>query len=145
KRSGVPVYPSNEAIANAFKSGEITATLMWRARAFQWQKAGLPVASTVPSEGALPVIFEAGMSRHTKNAEAAATVLNQMLDPKAQIEFAKGMGYVPTVSNADLPEDMRETIGFTDAERENFVETDYDYATGHLSDMLTWWNREFKG
>ena len=141
---GAKVYPSNEAIANAFEAKEIKATLMWKARAYQWEKAGLPVAAATPSEGAIPVTFNAAVTRFAENEAGAAAVLNTMLEPEMQLLFAEAMGYLPTVSNAQISDEMRSTLGFTDAEREAFVRPDYAYIADQLSDTLTWWNQSFK-
>lgn len=141
---GAKVYPSNEAIANAFEAKEIKATLMWKARAFQWHKAGLPVAAATPSEGAIPVTFNAATTRFAANPKGASAVLNTMLAPELQLVFANAMGYLPTVSNAAISDEMRTTLGFTDSERENFVRPDYGYVAEQLSDTLTWWNQSFK-
>ncbi len=145
KGQGVKVLPSNEAVANALNSGEIGVTLMWRARAFQWKNQGLPVAFAVPSEGAMPVVFEAAITRNASHPDAAAAVLNAMLDPSAQVSFAREMGYIPTVSNATLPEQIGREIGFTDAERGNFLKTNYEYTAAETPRMLEWWNQTFKG
>tara|TARA_R100000005_G_scaffold96723_2_gene86761 strand:- start:23188 stop:24231 length:1044 start_codon:yes stop_codon:yes gene_type:complete len=144
KKSGVKILPSNEAVANAFKSGEISVSLMWRARAYQWQQMGLPLAFSVPSEGALPVVFEAAMTKNAANPEAAKVFLNAMLDPKAQAGFAANMGYVPTVKGAELPAELIEAISFTDAERENFYKSNYAYVAEQGPKMLEWWNQTFK-
>lgn len=145
KKSGVKILPSNEAVANAFKSGEIDVSLMWRARAYQWQQMGLPLAFAVPSEGALPVVFEAAMTKNAANPDAAKAFLNAMLDPEAQVGFAAKMGYVPTVKGAELPADLKEVISFTDAERENFFKINYTYWAEQSPTMLSWWNQTFKG
>src|SRR4051812_8545674 len=50
KQQGVRVYSSNEAVGNAFKSGEINAAIMWKGRAFQWMEAGLPIRYSLPKE-----------------------------------------------------------------------------------------------
>lgn len=144
KEQGVKVLPSNEAIANALKSGEIGATLMWRARAVQWKNAGLPVKSAVPSEGAMPVVFEAAATQNSANPAEAAAVLNAMLDPVAQAAFAQEMGYIPTVSNAELPAEVAAEIGFTDAERNNFLPPHHETVIAKTPEMLEWWNQTFK-
>lgn len=138
------VFPSNEAIANAFEAKEIKATLMWKARAFQWQKAGLDVAAVAPTEGAIPVAFTAAATSFATNPDGAADVLNVMLDPDMQLEFANAMGYLPTVSNAHISDEMRQTLGFTDAERDAFVAPDFEYIARQLQDTITWWNQTFK-
>jgi putative spermidine/putrescine transport system substrate-binding protein len=141
---GARVYSSNEAIANAFHAKEIKATLMWKARAVQWQDAGLSVEAAVPSEGAIPVTFQVGVTSFASNRKGAAATLNAFLDPKVQLASAKIMGYLPTVSNAPVPDDMRQRLGFTDAQRESFASPDYDYIAAQLNDVTAWWNQSFK-
>ncbi len=43
KKNQPKVYPSNEALAAALKNGDVWMTCMWKARALQWKKAGVPV------------------------------------------------------------------------------------------------------
>ena len=100
------IYPSNEALAAALKSEEVWLTSMWLARGFMWKKAGIPLSHVVPKEGAVSIVFEASVPRNARNKDGGFAYLDAMLDPKAQAAFADKMGYVPTVSDAVLPEDI---------------------------------------
>src|SRR4030095_15076780 len=51
RKAGARLYPSNEAFAQALKTGEITCGIMWKARAVQWQNAGIKVQTVAPKEG----------------------------------------------------------------------------------------------
>ena len=144
KASGVKLYPSNEALAVAIASGDVWATIMWRARAHQWKKAGLPVASVVPEEGATPITFEAASPRNAPNKTCAMAFLNQALDPVAQAEFAARIGYSPTVENVKLPPELAKEIAFTAEERANFFQQDLSYLEMNQSQLLDWWTRVFK-
>ncbi|MDF2368584.1 extracellular solute-binding protein [Sneathiella sp.] len=144
KKTDVKILPSNEAVSNAFKSEEIGITLMWRARAYQWKKAGLPLAFTVPSEGALSYVSAAGATRNGANREAAHDFLNSMLDPVAQKGFAENMGYMPTVNNAPIPADLVEKIGFTEEEREKMHGPNFAYQAEQQPKVSKWWDQEFK-
>lgn len=144
-RDKVKIYPSNEAVANALHAGEIGVTVMWKARAFQWAKNGVPVKFSVPDEGATPVVFEAAMTKNANNPKGAEVFLNALLDPKAQVEFAKAMGYLPTVDNAHLPKKLEAELGFTAAQRKNFFIPDEAYMIKTTSHWLNWWRQDFKG
>ena len=145
KQQGAKIYPSNEALAAALKAEEVWLTVMWRARAVQWAKAGIPVTSAVPKEGATPIVFEAAVPKNAPNRECGMRYLNAMLDPKAQAGFADKMGYVPTVKNAVLPDDLQKTLGFTPEEQANFFIPDLEYIAKNNAPWLDWWNKEFKG
>lgn len=143
KANAPRIYPSNEAVAAAFKSGEIAIACMWKARALQWQLSGLPLGFSIPKEGSIPVSFEAGVAKNSRNKDAAWEYLNAMLNPKGQIGFAAKMGYAPTVTNAALPDDLKR-VGFTDAEVKLLKGYDLKGLTEGKPDVLEFWNKEFK-
>lgn len=144
KQNAPRIYPSNEAVAAAFKSGEIWMAVMWKARALQWQDAGLPLGFVIPKEGAIPVTFEAAVARNARNDEAAWQYLNAMLDPAGQVHFARAMGYAPTVRNASLPPDLQKRVGFTDAELERIHPYDLKPLVESKASFLDYWNKSFK-
>lgn len=137
------VYPSNEAVATAFKSGEISIACMWKARALQWKSSGLPLGFAIPKEGSIPVSFEAGVAKNSRSKDAAWEYLNAMLDPQGQIGFAAKMGYAPTVANASLPDNLK-AVGFTDSELKLLKGYDLKSLTEGKSDVLEFWNKDFK-
>jgi putative spermidine/putrescine transport system substrate-binding protein len=138
------VFPSNEAVAAAFKSGEIWMTCMWKARALQWRDAGLPLAFVIPEEGAIPVTFEAAVARNSRNPEAAWKYLNALLEPEGQQQFARAMGYAPTIKNANLPADLQARVGFTEAELTRIHPYDLKKLATQRAAALDAWNKDFK-
>jgi putative spermidine/putrescine transport system substrate-binding protein len=141
----VKIYPSNEALAAALKSEEVWLTSMWLARGFMWKKAGIPLSHVVPKEGAVSIVFEASVPRNARNKDGGFAYLNAMLDPKAQIAFADKMGYLPTVSDAVLPEDIAKQVSLSEADRARLLKPDYKYVTERSQHTLDFWNKQFKG
>lgn len=138
------VFPSNEALAAALKSEEVWITTMWLARGFMWKKAGIPIAWTIPDEGAVPILFEAGVPKNSRAKDGAWKYLNAMLDPGAQAAFADKMGYVPTVKDAKLPEELAKQISLTDAQQAKLRPLDYEYMQRERGPILDFWSKEFK-
>jgi len=138
------VFPSNEAVAAAFKSGEIWISCMWKARALQWRDAGLPLGFVIPEEGALPVTFEAAVPKNSRNKENAWKYLNALLEPAGQIQFAKHMGYAPTIRNAQMPADLQARVGFSEAELARIHPINTEVLISQRSTNLDFWNKEFK-
>jgi putative spermidine/putrescine transport system substrate-binding protein len=141
----VKIYPSNEALAAALKSEEVWLTTMWLARGFMWKKAGIPLNHVVAKEGAPAIMFQGAVPKNAKNKPAAFAYLDAMLDAKAQVAFADKMGYVPTVTDAVLPEDIARQVSLTEAERARLLKPDYAYAAGRSQRTLDFWSKEFKG
>ncbi|MGJ4882297.1 MULTISPECIES: PotD/PotF family extracellular solute-binding protein [unclassified Bradyrhizobium] len=140
----VKIYPSNEALAAALKSEEVWITTMWLARGFMWKKSGIPLAHVVPKEGTPAIVFQAAVPKNAKNKAGGFAYLDAMLDAKAQGGFADKMGYVPTVTDAPLPEDLAKQVSLTEAERARLLKPDYAYAAGRSQRTLDFWNKEFK-
>ena len=140
----VKIYPSNEALAAALKSEEVWLTTMWLARGFMWKKSGIPLAHVVPKEGTPAIVFQASVPKNAKNKAGGFAYLDAMLDAKAQGGFADKMGYVPTVTDAVLPEDLAKQVSLTEAERARLLKPDYAYAAGRSQRTLDFWNKEFK-
>ena len=141
----VKIYPSNEALAAGLKSEEVWLTVMWLARGFMWKKAGIPLAHVVPKEGAASIVFEASVPRNARNKQGGFAYLDAMLDPKAQVAFADKMGYVPTVSDAVLPEDIAKQVALGEDDRARLLKPDYKYQTERSQRTLDFWNKQFKG
>jgi putative spermidine/putrescine transport system substrate-binding protein len=144
KKNEPKVYPSNEAVAAAFKSGEIWMACMWKARALQWRDAGLPVEYVIPREGAIPVTFEGAVAKNSRNPKAAWQYANALLDPEGQQHFAKAMGYAPTVRNANLPPELQARVGFTDEELKRIHKYDLKVLYETKNACLDFWNKSFK-
>lgn len=144
RKNSPRIYPSNEAVAAAFKSGDIWMAIMWKARALQWRDAGLPLDFVIPKEGSIPVTFEGAVAKNSRNAESAWAYLNAMLEPEGQVHFARAMGYAPTVRNAGLPDDLQKRVGFTDDELKRLYPYDLQKLVEGKADFLEHWNKSFK-
>jgi len=138
------VFATNEAVAQALKSEDIWITLAWRARAYQWRRAGVNVAAAVPAEGVMPTTFTASVPKNSQQKDNAFAYLNAMLDARAQAAFAERMGYVPTVTNASLPAELAAQIAFTPEEQSRFKVPDFSYFSQALPTLQQYWSRDFK-
>ncbi|MEA2805801.1 MAG: putative spermidine/putrescine transport system substrate-binding protein [Rhodospirillaceae bacterium] len=145
KKAGARIYPSNEAFAQALKTEEIACGIMWKARAVQWQNAGISVETVAPKEGVPMYVSGFVMPKNSPNKEGAYAYLDAMMAPSAQEGFAVDMGYNPTVTNAKVPDDVQKRIGFTDEEKKRLVDLDYGYMAKNDTAFQDWWNKSFKG
>ncbi|MDP2377970.1 PotD/PotF family extracellular solute-binding protein [Reyranella sp.] len=145
KKAGARIYPSNEAFAQALKTEEIACGIMWKARAVQWQNAGINVQTIAPKEGVPMYVSGFVVPKNAPNKEGSYAYLNAMLEASAQEGFAADMGYNPTVTNAKVPDDLRKRIGFTDEEQKRLVDLDYGYMAKNDSAFKEWWDKSFKG
>jgi len=145
RKAGARIYPSNEAFAQALKTGEIACGIMWKARAVQWQNAGIKVNTVAPKEGIPMYVSGFVMPKNAPNKEGGYAWLNAMMAASAQEGFAVDMGYNPTVTDAKVPEDLQKRIGFTPEEQKRLVDLDYAYMAKTDVEFQDWWNKSFKG
>jgi putative spermidine/putrescine transport system substrate-binding protein len=138
------MYPTNEAMAQALKTGEVGMCVMWKARGVMWQNAGVPVQAVAPKEGVILYVSDFVVPKNAPNKAAAYAYLDAMLAPSAQIGFAETMGYNPTVSNAKVPDAVAKRIGFTKEEQARLVSPNYDYLAKNDSQLKEWWDKIFK-
>jgi len=144
RKAGARIYPSNEAFAQALKTGEIACGIMWKARAVQWQNAGIKVETVAPKEGVPMYVSGFVVPKNSPNKEGAYAWLDAMMAASAQEGFAVDMGYNPTVTNANVPTDVQKRIGFSDEEKKRLVDLDYGYMSKNDSAFQDWWNKSFK-
>ncbi|TNB46230.1 extracellular solute-binding protein [Martelella lutilitoris] len=144
-KQDVQILPSNEAVAAAFESGDIWITINYVARAYSWRQSGLNIERAVASEGAIPIAFEMAVPKNAPNKDGGFAYLNAALEPEAQIGFAAKMGYLPTVTDAELPAELEAAIGLPPEEQDRLIRLDDDYLMQHETEILDFWNREFKG
>jgi putative spermidine/putrescine transport system substrate-binding protein len=145
KKTGMRMYPTNEAFAQALKAEEFGIGVMWKARVVQWQNAGIPVEGFTPTEGALAYISGFVIPKNAPNKDGAYAYLDAMLAASAQEAFAVDMGYNPTVTNAVVAPELNKRIGFTPEEQKALVDLDYDYLNKTDVALKDWWDRELKG
>lgn len=144
KKGGARLYPTNEAFAQGLKTEEIGIGLMWKARAVQWQNAGINVDSIAPSEGIMAYVSGFMIPKNAPNKTAAYAYMDAMLEKGAQENFAVDMGYAPTVTNAQVAPDLMKRIGFTDEEQKRMKDLDYGFLAKNDAAMKEWWDKVFK-
>ncbi|QIE26635.1 Bacterial extracellular solute-binding protein (plasmid) [Caballeronia sp. SBC1] len=145
RKSGARIYPTNEAFAQGLKTEEVTVGIMWKARAVQWKDAGINVQSAVPSEGALKFVLGWSVPKNAPNKAGAYAFLDAALEKSAQEGFATELGFPPTVTNATIPPQLDQRIGFTQEQLAALIDLDYAFLTEHDVELREWWDKSFKG
>jgi putative spermidine/putrescine transport system substrate-binding protein len=136
--NGLRLYPETDALAPAFKSGEIEVGVIWLARSFMWQNAGFPVKGQFPKEGAILYVSGMVIPKNAPNKDAAFKYINAMLEPSAQRGFAAHMGYLPTVDDAPLSGEVGQQLSFPQP-RPKLVTPDYAVISKAMGDLNDWW------
>jgi putative spermidine/putrescine transport system substrate-binding protein len=145
KKLSPRIYPTNEALAQGLKTEEVGLCIMWKARAVQWQNAGINVLTVAPKEGIITYVSGLTIPKNAPNKEGAYAFLNAALEPSAQEAFAVDMGYNPVVRNATVAPALRQRIGFTEEEAAMLVNPDLEFLTKRGPELRDFWDKQFKG
>jgi putative spermidine/putrescine transport system substrate-binding protein len=144
RKLGAKVYPSNDALADAFRTNVVWLAPMWLARIVYWRRNGVPVAPAIPSEGVIPYSTVAAVPKNATNKSNAVTYLNALLDPLAQLAFAERLDYAPTVDNAALPPEVAQLVTFPATALAKFKTPDFEYLNRNLASLTEYWQKEFR-
>lgn len=144
RKADVKMYPTNEAMAQALKTGEVGMCIMWKARGVMWQNAGVPVQAVAPKEGVILYVSDFVLPKNAQNKPAAYAYLDAMLEPSAQVAFAETMGYNATVDNARPPEAIAKRVGFSKEEQAKLITPNYEYIAKVDAQFKEWWDKVFK-
>jgi putative spermidine/putrescine transport system substrate-binding protein len=144
KKTGVRIYPTNEAMAQALKSGECWMCIMWQARGVMWQNAGIPIKIAFPKEGLGVALFGFSVPKNARNKDAAYKFLNANLETDTQTAYANEFGYNPPLSGVALPDDYKARIGVPAGMENRLFLSDDDYLLKNDSQIKDWWDKVFK-
>lgn len=128
---------------NMLGSGEVVAMYGWISMRSELQKNGKDIANNWPSEGAMVWHQSAFIPRDSRNAKAAARVINAMLDPEYGIARTRLTEY-PSPSKA-----VKDSLGIEEQRRlgydleERGVKTLRVTFPKLMDDWVTAWN-DFK-
>lgn len=95
-------YPSNPAMLDAMRAGEIDVASTNHYYVVRFQRAGLSIAMTSFAEGDagnLALVTGAGILKTSKNPAAARAFLEYLLSEKGQQYFVGNIGEYPVVEN----------------------------------------------
>lgn len=135
------IYATQEELGQALQTGEVVLSISYRSRAAQWNEAGgEPLGNVVPKEGSYSVVFGAAMPKNAKNPDGGYAYMNAMLDSKGQAGFAEKMGYSPTVDNAELSDELKKKIDFSDEEAALIKAPDLQY----IAENNAKWKEKFE-
>ncbi|HMR33497.1 MAG TPA: extracellular solute-binding protein [Geminicoccaceae bacterium] len=141
--NGLRIYPQPDAIAAALNSGEISVSLMWLARKILWRKANLPFEAAFPKEGCMLFINAMAVPKSAPNKENAFKYLNAVLEPAAQVGFARNMGYLPTSTETHLEGEVAEQLRLPDP-APTMIMPDFPYLAKTQNAMNDWWKKAIR-
>ena len=98
------------------------------------------LGATVPEEGTVYQINTINLTEDAPNPEAAKTFIDYALSPEAQEAFAEAMFYAPSITNAELPDEVAERlVEFGDS---GVIPLDQQWLAENRDEWTERWNRE---
>ena len=135
------IYRSVSQGLALFQQREIDAALFYAHRAQQMMEAGLPVLSTVPSEGSWGMHTGAQIPRLTGNMDGALLWVDTMLSVPYQTAFTKSL-YSPTNRDCQFNAAESKRLILGEARVDAIHEAPWAEILPQRDDILDRWNRE---
>lgn len=145
KRTVKPrIYPGHLQQAQALKNEEVTLVTNYKSRILQFATEGVKIRSIYPAEGGVSIIFGLVIPKKAPNPEGARFYCNALLDPKGQAGLVQKSFYSPANTKAILPEEVKKEIVFSEEEKKKLHNRPHEWWLKNRSDLLEWYNKEFK-
>jgi putative spermidine/putrescine transport system substrate-binding protein len=145
KKAASPrIYPNHLQIEQALKNEEILIAPEYKARILQFASDGVNVVSSYPAEGGITIIFGLVMPKKGPNPDGGKFYCNALLDPDGLAALVQKSFYSPANTKSVLPEAAAKQIAFTPNEQKALHNRPHAFWLKNRSDLLDWWNKEFK-
>lgn len=144
KRMGAKIYPTNEAMAQALKTGECWMCIMWQARGVLWQRAGISIQMAFPREGLALYVSDFVVPKNARNKENAFAFLKAELSPDTQKGFAETFFYNPPLNEITLDPALKKAIGIPAGMENNLLLPDNEYLQQNDAQLKDWWDKVFR-
>lgn len=145
KRAASPrIYPNHLQIEQALKSGEILVAPEYKSRILQFASENVDVVPSYPDEGGIGIVFGLILPKKRPDPEPANFYCNALLDPNGLAALVQKSFYSPANTKTVLPDSAAKQINFTEAENKSIHKRNHAFWLKNRSDILDWWNKDFK-
>ncbi|QOT15334.1 ABC transporter substrate-binding protein [Paenarthrobacter sp. YJN-5] len=139
---GVQTFAPNPDEYQNVITGQTVLGLGQNARGqFYSDQSNKKMGVTFPKEGAVYQINTVNLVKDAPNKAAAETFINYALSPEAQTAFAKALFYAPSVTNAELPAEVKDRVVPTDGSL-NIVPLDVQFLSSARDKWTDTWKRQ---
>ncbi|HEX7128121.1 MAG TPA: ABC transporter substrate-binding protein [Thermodesulfobacteriota bacterium] len=139
----IPVFATPASkFGDLFRQGTGWIGVASEGSALRHRKAGLPIGTAFPREGALFVPASAAVVDGGPNPDGAKKFVNHLLTPEVQRIWAESFGWAPLNRHVDLPADIAAQLTFGAERVARLQQVDWDEYNRVLPEFLDRWNRE---
>jgi putative spermidine/putrescine transport system substrate-binding protein len=139
---GVQTFAPNPDEYQNVITGQTVLGLGQNARGqFYSDESNKKIGVTFPKEGTVYQINTINLVKDAPNAAAARTFVDYALSAEAQTAFAKALFYAPSVTNAELPADVKDRVVPTDGSL-NIVPLDIEFLSSARDKWTDIWKRQ---
>jgi putative spermidine/putrescine transport system substrate-binding protein len=139
---GVQTFAPNPDEYQNVITGQTVLGLGQNARGqFYSDQSNKKMGVTFPKEGTVYQINTVNLVKNAPHSAAAKTFVDYALSAEAQTAFAKALFYAPSVSNAELPADVKNRVVPTDGSL-NIVPLDVEFLSSARDKWTDTWKRQ---
>ncbi|AGN34824.1 MULTISPECIES: ABC transporter substrate-binding protein [Bacillus] len=145
-KNNITAYPDNPgSIQTLLERGDAWVVPFWDGRAFSLQDAGLDLGFAYPEEGAVAAVASWALMKGSPNQDNAYKLLNHLLSPKVQGDFADRTFYGMANKKVKYSDKLKGKIKVGEDYYRNLKWVDYEVAAKDLGDWTNRWNQVLGG
>jgi len=127
---------------NSFQSGEVVLGAHYASAAWALADRKLPIAYTVPKEGALGGDIRLHLVKNTSNAEAAKAFIDFAIQPEQAACMSQALYIGPATKGVELDDNAKERMPWgKNGSIDNLIIIDWDAVNARRSTINEQWNK----
>jgi putative spermidine/putrescine transport system substrate-binding protein len=140
------IVTSNPQYLDVLSNGTAPLTSYFNGTGLQWKRGGAPLEYVPPKEGAInvPVYLQAVQGNTEDQTAVAHDMINEMLSPKWNEQWAVTSIQVPANQAVKLPSDMASLPAFQKDAVQKLVSIDWTTVAKNSSDWRQKWDQDVK-
>lgn len=137
---------SNPQYLDVLSNGTAPLTSYFNGTGLQWKRGGAPLEYVPPKEGAInvPVYLQAVQGSTADQIAVAHDMINEMLSPKWNEQWAVTSIAVPANQTVKLPSDMASLPAFQKDTVQKLISVDWTTVARNNSDWRQRWDQDVK-
>lgn len=143
-KPSVSATPGNAvAVQTALQQGSAWIAPWWDGRAAALAQTDPNIGFSYPSSGAVAATTTFYLPKNAADPEASYKLLNEMLDPQAQLKFATAMWYPTSNLTTPYSPEFKKLVRADANTFDKYVWVDYKVLTPNLNEWQARWNKIF--
>ena len=138
----VTFFHHPDMLISLVQRGEVWIATWYADRTGAAQRIGVPIAFSIPKEGAAGIRGSLSITKGSKNRDLAEKYINMALTPECQACLAENSSLGPANKNVKLSPEIAKKVVYGPEQIDSLYFPDAQYVSEHRAEWSERWNKE---